>query len=125
LLGRAVFEQRAARSGAERLVDVLVEVEGGEDQNPRPLIDIGDDPAGGFEPVEVRHADIHEDDIGDVPPGGLDRPAAVTRFADHLDVRLGVEYHPEAGPHQLLVVCYDDADAHGRFASNGSRARTR
>jgi hypothetical protein len=31
----------------ERLVDVLVQVEGGEDQDPRPLIDIGDDPAGG------------------------------------------------------------------------------
>jgi hypothetical protein len=73
----------------------------------------------------VRHADVHKDDIGVVPPGGLDRLLAVTRFADHLDVGLGVQDHPEAGPHQLLVVGYDDADAHGRFASSGNRARTR
>ena len=35
LLGRVVLEHEAARAGAERLVDVLVEVERREDQDPR------------------------------------------------------------------------------------------
>ena len=30
LVGRVVLEEKAARAGAQRLVDVLVEIEGGE-----------------------------------------------------------------------------------------------
>src|SRR5690348_14686910 len=35
LRGARVFEQEAAGAGAERLVDVVVEVEGSQDQDPR------------------------------------------------------------------------------------------
>ena len=35
LLGRRVLEQEAARAGLQRVVDVLVEVEGGEDEHAR------------------------------------------------------------------------------------------
>ena len=36
---------------------------------------------------------------------------AVAGLADHRHVRLRVEHHAEAGPHQLLVVDEQDADA--------------
>ena len=102
----------------ERLVDVLVEVEGGEDENPWPLLGTSDAPADRLEPVEVRHAHVYKDDVGAVPLGSLDRLAAFTRFVDDRDVRLGVEDHTEARRHQLLILGHDDEDTHGRSASN-------
>ena len=40
------------------------------------------------------------------------RRLAVLGLAHHLDVGLGVDQDPEAGPHQRLVVGHHDAD-HG------------
>ena len=73
----------------------------------------------------MRHAYVHEDDVGPVPPGGLDRLASVACFAYHLDARLGVEDHAEARTNQFLIVGYYDPHAHGRSAPSGSRTRPR
>jgi hypothetical protein len=61
LVGRVVLEHEAARARAERLVDVLVEVEGREDRDARLAVWDCDDPARGREPVEHGHTDISED----------------------------------------------------------------
>ena len=41
---RSVLQQEAARSGPQRRVDVLVEVEGGEDDDPRAAVGLDDQP---------------------------------------------------------------------------------
>ena len=65
----------SARSGTLfPRVDVLVEVEGGQDEH----LDLGGmvillDPPGGLDPVLARHADIHKHDVGVVLAGQGDR----------------------------------------------------
>lgn len=58
---------------------------------------VGGDSAGGFDPVGVGHADVHEDYVGSMLAGHGDGGGAVGGFADHFDVCLGVEQGPEAG----------------------------
>src|SRR5207248_8528813 len=58
LFGRIVFEHEPARAGAERLVDVFVEVERRQDQDARGAVG-GEDSPRRLEPVELGHADIH------------------------------------------------------------------
>jgi hypothetical protein len=125
LLFGGVFEQEAAGAGAERLIDVFVEVEGGQHQDPGGCVGGRDELAGGFKAVEDRHADVHQDYIGVQASGCLDRLAAVAGFADDLDVGLGLEEHAKAGPDQPFVVGEQDADAHGGPLGSGRRARTR
>jgi hypothetical protein len=82
--GRAAFEQEAAGAGAERAEDVLVDLEGGQDDHlcgRRRLEQFG----GRGDAVEVGHADVHEHDIGTVVSRTLDREPAVLRFGDDLD----------------------------------------
>ena len=70
----------------------------------------GDDLLGGSEAVNSWHTDVHQDHLR---LGGCDHRqgcCAVSCFADDLDVALGVEDHPEPGPHQFLVISQDDAD---------------
>ena len=61
-----VFEHEAACSGAERFVDVLVEVKRGEHEHPRWLIGRGavKDLPSGFQSVHHRHPDVHQHDVG-------------------------------------------------------------
>ncbi len=58
---RDVFEQESARAGAQSVVDVLVEVEGGEDQDARlGLVVLGEDSASGLDAVKLGHASDRE-----------------------------------------------------------------
>ena len=120
LLGGRVLEQEAAGAGAQGLVDVLVEVEGRQDQHPDLARALGHHLARGLEPVEVGHADVHEHDVGPQRARRAHRLGAVLGLAHHLDVLLGVEDHAEAGAHEGLVV--GEQDAHG--AHSGSLACT-
>src|SRR3712207_6679030 len=61
LLGRVVLEHEAARSRAQRVIDVLVERERREDEDPRRAAG-GEDTARRLEAVHLRHADVHQDD---------------------------------------------------------------
>jgi hypothetical protein len=60
LLGGGILDQEAACTGPQRFIDVLVELERGEDQNSRRRLVSGQQAAGRLEPVEVRHADVHQ-----------------------------------------------------------------
>ena len=80
---RSVLEQEAARPGPQRRVDVLVEVEGREDDDPRVAVRLDDQP-GGLHTVHLRHAHVHQHDVGVQPLGGSrpprDRCAASPRI---------------------------------------------
>ena len=83
----------------------------------------GEDPPGRLEPVELGHADVHQDD-GRVEAGRLvDRLEPVRRLGDDLDVLLPGEQQAKAGAHHRLVVGDEDADAHDPSRSSGRRAR--
>src|SRR5262249_5362998 len=82
LAGARVLEQEAAGAGPERGVDVLVEVEGGEHEHTRAgERRVGADQPGRLEPVEDGHADVHQDDVREDPPGDVDGLPAVAGFA--------------------------------------------
>jgi hypothetical protein len=49
------------------------------------------------------HPDVHQDDVGPLFPGQRDRLGAVARLADDLEVRRGVDEHPEAAAHERWV----------------------
>src|SRR5947209_976596 len=123
-LGRVrVFHQEAAGADAQRLEDILVKVEGGEDDDAdvgEPLV--GRDDARRLQAVDAGHADVHEEHVGCSPPCHADRLFAVARLTDDVDVVLGVEQGPETGPHQGLVVGQGDVDHDDR--STGNTART-
>ena len=105
-LGRlGVLDEEAVGPGPDRLEDVLVEVERREDHDAgagEALV--GSDAARRREPVDARHAHVHQHDVG----AGLDRLAdglvPVGGLADDGDVRLGVEEGAKTGPDQGLVV---------------------
>ena len=126
LLGRDVLEQEPGRAGAQRLVDVLVEVEGGEHQDAhRVLAGLREQPPRRLDPVELGHADVHQHDVGLQPRGLLDGVEPVGRLADHLEVVLGVEDHAEPGAHERLVVGDQQADAQATLSSRTSSRKGR
>ena len=109
LLAVGVLEQEAGGARLHRPVDVLVEVERREHQDAGPRV--GAARAGGrLDAVELRHADVHEQDVRVVGAGGCERVDPVAGLGRHLDVGLGLEHHPQPLAHEVLVVCDDDAD---------------
>jgi hypothetical protein len=111
LLGADVLDEKAAGAGLHGLVDVLVEVEGGEDEDACGAV-IVQKAARGLEPVEFGHADVHEDHVGCELAGACEGLESVGRLADDLDVLLGFEDHPKAAAHERLVVGDEHPD-HG------------
>ena len=103
LLGRDVLEQEPGGARAQRVVDVLVEVEGREHQDLRAVAG-REHAAGRLDAVELGHADVHQHDVGGELARLLDRLQAVGGLADDVEVVLGVEDHPEARAHERLVV---------------------
>jgi hypothetical protein len=125
---------RTPLAPAQRLVDVLVGLERGQDDDLGPAeAVIGRDQPGRGEAVGARHPDVHQDDGRALGPGQRDRLLAVDRLAHYLDVVRRLEQHPEAGPDQRLVVGQQHPDhrgparpdSAGRPASAGSAPRPR
>ena len=104
--GGGVLEQETAGAGPQRLIHVVVEVEGGEHQHPRPgrAGRVAEDPAGRLQPVHDRHPHVHQDNVGPQMPRQADRFGAVGGLACHLQAGLGGEHRGEALPHHRLVV---------------------
>ena len=100
--GQRVLEQEAAGPGPQRREDVLVQVEGGQDE--RTDVAARGDPPGGLDAVHDRHPDVHQDDVGTGPPGRLHRLRAVARLADHGEAGRGRDDPAETHPDQCLVV---------------------
>lgn len=83
----------------------------------------GEDALSGLEAVELRHADIHHDDVGVKTRRLVDRLQPVAGFSDDVDVLLAREEHAEAGPNHRLVVGDEHPDRHGRSLLTGRRAQ--
>ena len=56
------FEQIAASARSHGLEDVFVLIEHREDEHP-DVRTFGDDATGGFDAIEPRHVDIHDNDV--------------------------------------------------------------
>ena len=111
LARRRVLEQEAAGAGAQRLDDVLVEAEGGEDEDA-----LTRQAAGRLDAVHARHPDVHQHDVGAVRLGRRDRLLAGGGLGHHLDRAGRLEHGLEAGAHHRLVVGDDDPQPAGRQA---------
>ena len=79
----------------------------------RGRVGLRDEQPGRGDPVELRHADVHEDDVGPVEVDGAEHLAAVGGLADHLEVVRAGEHHPQARAHERVVVDEQDADHRG------------
>ena len=77
------------------------------------------DAAGRLDPVEHRHPDVHQNEVGTQAARLGDSFRTVARLADDLRLRLGVEDLAQADAHERLIVC----DQNGRHRI-GSRTRT-
>ena len=122
LVGQRVLEQETAGACTQRAVDVLVEIERGEDQHARRDARVRDR-ARGFQPVHLGHADVHEHDVGAFARHDLHCLDPVGCFADHVDVGCRTEKDDEPAPDERLVV--GDGDADHSTLPYGSRASTR
>src|SRR5690606_35860108 len=80
LFRRDVLQHETAGARAQRAIDVLVGIEGGEDDDPRVVAALGEDARGCLEAVELRHADVHQDHVRPVLAGRGDGFEAVTRL---------------------------------------------
>ena len=63
-----------------------------------------------LDPVELRHAHVHQHDMGAQAERLGDCLLSVCGLADDLHALLGVEDHAKAGPDERLVVDDEDAD---------------
>jgi hypothetical protein len=108
-------QQDARGAGGAGAEDVLVDLEGSDDHDAR-LGGGGEHLAGRRDPVHLRHADVHQHDVGGKPPRRLDRGEAVGRLAHHLDRLVAREDRLNPSAHQLVVVDDEDPDrrAHPR-----------
>jgi hypothetical protein len=102
-VSRDILEQEAAGTRAQRVVHVLVEVIGGEDQHAN-VGDGLDDRVSGLDPIEARHADVHQHNVGAQPSCLLDGSRTVGCLSDNLQVGHRVEQHSKACTDQLLVI---------------------
>jgi hypothetical protein len=80
--GWGVFEQEAAGPGAQRAQDVLVGVEGGQDDD-LGWVGSGAQLFGGGEAVEGGHADVHQHHVRGVGVDGGGYFASVAGLAHH------------------------------------------
>ena len=117
LFGWDVFEEEAAGAGAECFVDVFVEVEGGEHEYGDGLFArLSEDSAGGVDPVESGHADVHEDNMGGALAGESDCVVSVLSLANDHDVGFVFQDCSEPCPYKCLVI----GDQHRRSVARGS-----
>jgi hypothetical protein len=120
LLRRGVLKKEAACPAAERLEDVLVALEGGQDQDPGLVIGrLLEDAAGRLQPVHDRHLDVHQDDIRPQRAGGGHGGGAVLGFTGDLDAVLALEDHAEADPNHRLIVDQQHAEGHVGASRSG------
>ena len=81
--------------------------------------------ASGLEAVHVRHAQVHQNQVGVEPPGQLDGFLAVARFADDVDVRFLAQQQAQTGAGEPVVVGDQDASAHPSDGRPVSRVSSR
>ena len=119
-LGRRCFlEQKPARSGLHRVVDVFVGIECRQHQHPSVCAGGGQSMCR-LDPVNLGHPHVHQHDVGLERASGVGGRRTVAGPADDLEVGLDVEDHPKPGADEVLIVWDEDADH-----ASGIDARTR
>jgi len=133
--GGGVLEQETTRAGPQRVIDILVKVEGREHQHPQAgfAVGAGQQLTGGGQPVQHRHPHVHQHHVGVEPPGLADRLGAIGYLAYHGHAGLSGEHSREALPDHRLVIRDQALDhltigghaaAHNPGPPAGSTART-
>ena len=117
-----VLQQEAAGAGAQRLVDVVVEVERGEDQHPRVGRRAARDLPGRRDAVEDRHPHVHQDHVGRARARGVRPPRARSPPGPRPPARLGRQQGGEPLPDHRLVVGNEDPDRHSLFLLRSGRS---
>ena len=120
--GTHVFEQEAARARTDGGIDVFVEVERGQDEDPRRAAG-RDDLSRGLDPVETGHADVHQDHVRLELPCEAHGVFPVLGLAHDLEVGTRLDDQREAAAHERLIVDDQHPDAHDASPS-GICART-
>ena len=100
------FEEKRRGPGGQGVEDVLVELEGGEDDDPGDLGDL----ARRLDAVDAGHADVHQHHVGSFAADEVDGLLAVGGFARDLHVGLGLDDHAKPRAHERLVVGDRHAD---------------
>jgi hypothetical protein len=63
------------------------------------------------QPVDARHTQVHQDDVGMVCVNRCEDFATVARLADDVKSLRAGQHHPQTGAHQRIVVNDQDPDA--------------
>ena len=111
-----VFEQKTRSAGIDGGHHIFIQIECGQDDHTGRLRAIRaggqrSNTAGGFDAIHARHAHVHQHHIGVQGLRHRHGLGAIGRLSDHFHILLRADYHGEAGPHQLLVVRNDHANA--------------
>lgn len=115
--GVGVLEEEAVRACGQRVVDVLVEVEGGQGDDLR-RVGQGAQALGGGDAVHAGHADVDQGDVDAVGGGLLDGVEPVRGLGDVLDGVVAVEEVGQAEADEGVVVDGHGADhVRGPFCS--------
>ena len=80
---------------------------------------VAGDPPGRFDAVDAGHPDVHQDDVGPVPPDRGDRVEPVGRLAGQPEVVLALDQGAQAEADQILVVGDEDRDHDGIAGPTG------
>ena len=73
------------------------------------------DPPGGLDPIDVRHVEVHQDDVGLKRSGKRDRFSAARATTDDLDALVDRQgEHERLGEERVII---DDQHTHGVRAS--------
>lgn len=115
-----VLEEEPAGAGAEGGVGVLVQVEGGQDENAGAATG-GDDVTSGLDAVHARHAYVHENDVRPQFGGLADGFGPVGGLSHHFELGHGLEQHAKAEALQIMVV--DDEHRGHAAPPRGVRSR--
>src|SRR5260221_280674 len=125
----AALEKEPARSRPEGPEDILVELEGGEDEHSGlGECRVGDDLARRLEPGHLWHPHVPHHHVTVRRHCRLEGLTAARRLADDLEVGVGLEERPEPGADNRLVLGDQDPDPLAHVAAlppSGSRAWTR
>ena len=66
----------------------------------------------GVDAVQLRHRNVHQDNVGREFLSQLHGGAAIVGLTDNLHVRLEADHRRQAAPHQPLVLCEKNSDTH-------------
>ncbi len=98
------FEEEPGCSRTERLIDVFVELEGGQNDDARWRFKASDQFLGGVETVAVGHPNVHEYDIWVESGYDFDDLVAVCCFSDDTKIGLVVDDGSQPDSDHRVVV---------------------